>query len=443
MPEPEVVDQFATMGLPEVKTAVKDLNEQLGQIMAPAKDTETGSVDFGKVKGEDAKKAFDINQKMGQAQTRLEQLLTLQGAVDQAKRLEEFMRTPAGSLTIAPAPSPSTPSLGKAFVGSAQYRSFVEQKVKGSEVEFDAALRAEAGGRKAVLGTDDTLVDVDDLFPVESTRSGVIVPTLYQENNVAPLIPTIATSQHVIKYLQETVNATGSAETAEGALTPEASVEWAEVTAPIVKIAVSHPITEELGADEPAMRGIVDQRLRLFQNNREDFSILQGDGVGPNMTGLLNTAGIQNLNESIAGAPTAQDFLELIHNAKTLIFGAFQMPTDVVMTAASWEVLRLAKDGNLNYLLGPPSDSGVARAWGLPVTVNQNMDERAAAGTVPVLVGDFRQGATIFRRQEVSLSITDSHADEFLRGILRVRLVSRLGLVVWRPTGFVTITRTA
>lgn len=436
-PEPEarVKDPFGSMTEPEIREAVKGLHDELDGILTNYKNAETGDVNWHDLKGEEARKVFDINQKMTLAQTRFETLSKLKGAAHVSEQLNRFLNEPADR----PLPAPigdrpkRLPDLGKAFVQSAAYKAMTPGATT-PEVEFDAAF-------KITLGEDDTLPDVDDLFPVESTRVGVIVDTLYQPNNIGPLIPTIPTSQPLIKFLRETVNATGAAETNEGALAPEASIDWAEDSVPVEKIAVAHALTEELAADEQAIRSIVNTRLRLFVNNREDLQLLQGDGVSPNLRGILNTAGVQNVNSSLAGTDQAK--LEAVHNAKTLVMEAFQTPTAVIGTAGTWEQFRLAKDGNLNYLLGPAGDSGVQRVWGLPFVSNQNMQEFDTISNVPLLVGDFTNAASIFRRQGVSVAITDSHADEFMRGILRVRMTTRLALVVWRPTGFATVTAIA
>jgi HK97 family phage major capsid protein len=402
-----------------------------------------GEVAYHEMSDDHASEVRQLNVKMAHARTRFEQLNDLAGHHDEAAKLSKYMNQP-----VTLAPQPQAPKEGAKSLGRAVFQAMREGDNPRREGQADWELevkefsRHARAGTKAVLGTDDALAGVGAEYPPESVRIGTIVETLYQPHNIAPLIPQVAYGQNAIPYLIETVTTEGAAETAEGAAGTEANIAWAETTEPVRKLTVLQPVTEELLADEGAVRAIIDARLRQFMANREDLQLIHGDGIAPNVEGIINRTGVQNVNYSLTGE-TAQGQAEAALQASNLVRTAFQTPSAFVMKVATWETIRLAKDSQLNYLFAGPADAAQPRLWGLPVILNENMDDSLLATEVPILTGDFSGAATIFRRQGLTVQVSDSHASTFAAGVMTVRMVERLGLAVWRPAGFATVTRIA
>jgi HK97 family phage major capsid protein len=81
------------------------------------------------------------------------------------------------------------------------------------------------------------------------------------------------------------------------------------------------------------------------------------------------------------------------------------------------------------YFGGPSGANGTAPLWGLPVIES----EAATAGTA--WVGDFRK-AILWDRQQASLTVTDSHADFFVRNLVAILAEMRAGFGVIQPSAF-------
>lgn len=440
MAEVEIKDPFATASLADSREAITSLSKEAKAIFEGHKD-DKGATDYGAVTDDENDKLREVNAKMASARARFESLNELAGFDDEATKLSAYMNQP---VTLAPAQP--TPAKAATMLGGAAFKALVENPYTDGDpwsYAFDDAQRhAREGSVKAVLGTDAALADVGAEFPPENIRVGVIVETLYQPHNIGPLIPQVTTDMNAVPYMIETVTTENALETAEGAAGAEADMEWAETTEPIRKLTVLQPATEELLADEGAIRSIIDGRLRQFMGNREDNQIVRGDGIAPNLEGILNRTGIQNTNYSLT-AETAQGLAEAALTASNQVRTVFQTPSAYVMNVGTWETIRLAKDSQLNYLFAGPADAAQPRLWGLPVVLNQNMDDALLATEIPILTGDFSGAATLFRRQGVTVQVSDSHGTTFAEGVLTIRLVERVGLVVWRPAGFATVTRTA
>jgi len=297
---------------------------------------------------------------------------------------------------------------------------------------------------KATLGTDDTLTDVDTEYTPRQERIPGVIEVLYDVNNIATLFPNIPHSSEDIRYMVETVNDEAAVETAEGALLAEASIEFAETTKPIRKIGATMPVTMEGLEQEAFIRGHVNQRLVQFVQNREDLQLLKGGGTGQDLEGILVVTGTQTQNVSLGGTPTGQDWAEAIHQAATKVAQAFLPATGVLSSADGWQTLRLAKDLDGQYLNAVITEAGIKRVWGLPLVMNENMDDvtGAVATDQPFAVVS-RQAAGIHRRRGISVTFTDSHADYFARDTILFKATERIGLAVYRPAGIAIVTAVA
>ena len=56
------------------------------------------------------------------------------------------------------------------------------------------------------------------------------------------------------------------------------------------------------------------------------------------------------------------------------------------------------------------------------------------------LVGAFRMAAQIWRRMGLTIETTNSNEDDFLKNLVAVRAEQRMGLTVYQPNKFCTVT---
>lgn len=168
----------------------------------------------------------------------------------------------------------------------------------------------------------------------------------------------------------------------------------------------------------------------------EESALLNGDGSGANMLGVLKTSGVQTLtkgNDSEADA---------IFKGISAIGRVSGYTADaVVVSPAVYEKLRLAKDQNGQYygggmFSGQYGQDGLMlypSLWGLTTVVTP------AIGENEVLVGAFKNAATLYRRGGVRVETTTSHSDNFVRDVVTTRLEVRELLAVRQPLAFVAI----
>lgn len=254
---------------------------------------------------------------------------------------------------------------------------------------------------------------------------------------VKDLIAPGATTNTTIRYIREVSFTNYATSVAEGAAKPEALFEYAEVDAPVRKVAAYTKVTDELFADYLAIASYINQRLPYMVERTEEDQILNGDGNAPNITGILQTAGIQT---EAKGGDTAADAL---YKALTKIrFTGFFEPDGFVIHPTDWQNLRLAKDNALQYYGGGPFTGAYGNSplvqfdsiWGKPVAITPAI----SAGTA--LAGAFRLGAQYFQREGLTIEMTNSDQDDFIKNKMTIRCEERLALAVYRALAFCTIT---
>jgi HK97 family phage major capsid protein len=423
----------------------------LGAIFAEAGD----DLDLSKVTkidGDTAAKAAEIrrrNTELGELGKEVDELAELAGiatATKDAEAEDERIRRKAPRLPTGDAREPNdderervaVKSIGDLFVESEAFKSYDPTQKKGptAEVDLDETFGrfVATHGIKAAMELYDEVsfkatLDTITGYTPQAVRIPTIITPGEMRPTVASLLPQGQTTAQAIPYMEETTTTNSAAETAEGAAKPESTLAFTEKTSPVRKIATFLPVTDELFADVPGMRSYVENRLRTFIIQREDGQLLNGNGTAPNLRGILNTSGIQTQAKGADPTPDA------IYKAMTKIeVNAFLDASGVVMHPNDWQEIRLLRTADGIYIWGNPSEAGPERIWGLPVVKTTRITEGTG------LVGAFRDGAQIFRRSEIAFAVSDSHSDFFQKNLLALRVEERLALVVFRPSGFCTVT---
>lgn len=291
-------------------------------------------------------------------------------------------------------------------------------------------------GRQGQIGPVDTIdVELKTLMTTsagwdpEETRTGRMVEFATRPIQITDLIPQTTTSQAAVKYMEETTFTNNAAETAEGGTYPEAALAYTERVSIVRKIPVFLPVTDEQLEDEPQVRGLIDNRLMFMVRQRLDGQLLNGSGVAPNLTGILNTAGIQTQAKGADPVPDA------VYKAmvKVRVTGR-AMPNATVFHPNDWQDIRLLRTVDGIYIWGNPSDAGPERIWGLRVVQSDALTENTG------LVGDFANFSELAVRRGVDVQVSNSHGTYFVEGKLAIRADMRAAFVVYRPAAFATIT---
>lgn len=382
----------------------------------------------------DGSKTYDLTiEQLADVQARHKELTDIGAARDAQLQVERMAGETKSLYTDLSAPRrPAFPT------GQTSDDRRVEQKSIGAQfVESPQFKGMLAGGHKTsgefeVPGVDlKTLMTTTTSWVPETTRTGLVVPFVTRPIQVTDIIPTITTTQNAYVFMEETTFTNAAAETAEGAPKPEAALALTERTSPVRKIAVWIPVTDEQLEDVPGIQSYIENRLAFMVRQRLDTQILVGDGIAPNLSGLVTLAG----QTQAKGADPTPD---AIYKAMTLVrlSGAGNggaIPNAVLVNPTDWQEVKLLRTVDGIYIWGAPMDMGPDRIWGLPVVLAEGL----TAGTA--IVGDFANFSLLVEKKQMTIKVGFQN-DDFIRNQRSIVAEIRVAFVVTRADAFATVT---
>lgn len=267
----------------------------------------------------------------------------------------------------------------------------------------DITSGAASGGSLSVPGRDPNV----NIGPMRSVR-------------VRDLLNVVPTNQGAVDYVDQTLRANNAAPQGEGALKAESDYAFDLKTTPIRTIAHWVRASVQVLADAPQLQGIIDGELRYGLTLAEDTQLLAGDGVAPNVSGLITNAAAY----APAFAPAGETMLDRVGLGILQVALAGFIPNGIAVSQSDWMRMRLLKDADGKYILGDPQAVVQPVLFGLPVAVTPAM------AVDKFLVGDFIRAATMYDRQEPTVQLSTEDRDNFVRNLVTVRAEERIGLAL-------------
>lgn len=338
-----------------------------------------------------------------------------------------------------------------------QWRSVARRFLESEEYK-DAKRNPKGTSQPVQVGNFHTQPDIRALIgsatPAASALFPQVFPNIYRAAEkplvMRDVLLNLQTTSDSLTIMSESGYTNAAAPVAEptvvggagltGGVKPESALTFTEVTFPVRWIGHWIPITRQLLQDTAFMEGYLNGRLIDGLKRAEDAQFISGDGVTPNLTGILTTSGIQVLDATyFTGAPVkdatfGNENANRIRRAITKIMTTGDaQPTFIVANPADVEDWDTVSNAQRDYLFGGPARPGTKQLWGVPVVQSQGITAKTA------LVGDGSMAA-IVDRMDAQIYTTDSHSDYFIRNILTVLAEERVALPVFRPVAFAKVT---
>jgi HK97 family phage major capsid protein len=343
-------------------------------------------------------------------------------AIESDEQLRAQLSDLTGGVRQTPVPERgpgSFKSLGQQFVESAAGKFFLSGGHRGSR-NWQSPVVELFGATLSTGAASGGKLIVSDVQPG-------IQPLPTKRLTVRDLLAPGTTTSNSITYMKETTFTNAAAAVAEGAAKPESTLIFDQVVDLVTKIAHWLPVTEEMLEDVDQIRSYIDARLRIGVELTEEDQLLNGDGVAPNLLGLMNRPGLSPT--VLRGTDTNED---AIFKQMMAIFNAsFVMPDAHVINPANWTAIQLSKDQSGQYRGGGPFSAPVAPTlWGLPVAVTPSIVNGIA------LTGAYGTAAQVFDKGGLRVEASNSHSDFFIKNLVAIRAERRLALAVYRPAAF-------
>jgi HK97 family phage major capsid protein len=436
---PQISAGIAKSGVPTCEVAEAPLKDKLRRIeaeLAEQRDRRAVAVRERDEAREAFAKSDSLSQDSDEFKAAQEKVAAL-GSIDD--RIAELQEMQVATLRMlgkdAPEPrhSRDTQSAGDPSDPRAGWRAdalFSDDELR-ERLAVASASKARFGGIDLgqVASRDALVADVTGTTNMRRGEYAGIVPQLRRRLSVLDLLPTGTMDNNTFPYTKESGSFGTAAETAEGVRKPEAAVTLTDDEAIAATIAHWLKLRKQALADAPALQAVVDGRLRYGVLRRLEGQVLNGDGVGANMRGILQTTGIGAVTFT-AGALISDQILKGI----TTVYLADAEATGIVLHPTDWQTALLAKaSGDGHYFSGGPFEITPQQMWGTPLIPSVAV----AQGTA--LVGDFAIGAQLLIREGVNVLLSDNDGEDFTMNRVTMLAEMRAALPVFRPPAFATV----
>jgi HK97 family phage major capsid protein len=351
--------------------------------------------------------------------------------------------------------APAIIRLGRQVTQSARYKSYREDRnpiqvpvqsfywhqSQGEDGEAEYVRQAD---RYALIGASEPATMITPQRIPGIAMAQMVRPTVRDAFFNAP------TSSNLVQFIREDVeNSVNAADffdetdTAADNVKPESTIAFEEDEAPVRTVATTIPVTDNIIDDVPGFQATIEGRLLDFLKEAEDDALLNGTGTPPEITGLLQTPGIQVLDDAYfatafnGGAlPDAgemnEDINRLTHAITMIREEGLANPSYVLMSPMALDYFLMITDANRQYLAGNPfSTIGIPRFRGLPIIVTNKLADNQA------VVGDGRQAEVRDRMQaRVDIGYVDK---QFAKNQKTLRAEERLAFAVIRPAAHANV----
>ena len=232
---------------------------------------------------------------------------------------------------------------------------------------------------------------------------------------------------NALEYVRETGFTNAAAAVAETAKKPQSDIQFDLVSTTAKVIAHYVKASRQILSDAPMLASYIDGRLRYGLAYKEEQQLLNGDGTGQNLLGIVPQATAFAAPFALIGATTMDTLRLAMLQAVLAEFPA----TGHVLNPIDWARIELTKDSEGRYIIGQPQGVASPTMWGLPVVSTQAM----ASGKF--LTGAFRMGAQLFDRWMARVEVATENEDDFVKNLVTILAEERLALAVYRPEAFI------
>jgi HK97 family phage major capsid protein len=264
---------------------------------------------------------------------------------------------------------------------------------------------------------------------VPAARIPEIVTPFQRELRIRDVIGVAQTGSNSVEFPREESYTNNARPVTEGATKPYSDLTFNLVSNPVRTISHMFKASRQILDHAPALAGYINRRGTYGLQFAEEQQVLTGSGTGQNLHGIIPQATAFNPAFTIENESSMDRILEAISQAEDS-----EVPVNaVVLNKRDWRQMTGVKDSQGRYISqASPFGLQDPRLWSLPVVATNAI----LAGEF--LVGAFGVGASIFDRMGVEVLLSTENSDDFERGLVSVRIESRLTLAVFLSSAFVS-----
>lgn len=427
----------------ELLESLDEKNKRVNAIL-----DEAGEADLST---EQVKELDTLEKSLGDIEGDLAELSKVDGVREKAKKRGEYLSDPVNRPSFdntAPTGKQVTDEvsrgLGAKFAQSDEYKIWLKsvapqgviqkgQQLHSPTIPFDGLEKAL--NKKAVVTAGS---DTSGGALIQDVRMSLVNEGLMRPLTIRDLITIVPMSEgDTIEYPRMNSFTNNAATVAEANITtftgaagqvegrkPESGIGLELITDRVRTIAHWIPATTRALMDVNQLAALIETFLLYGLREKSEDLVINGNGIGENFLGILNTPGIQMQDYDT-------NLLTTLRKARTKARTPGRVkPTAYALNPLDWEKIDLLKDNESRYYFGGPSELGAPRLWGLPVVESEAVPE----GTGICAAWMF---GVLYDRMQGSISASNSHADFFVRNLVALLAECREGFGIHYTKAFI------
>lgn len=308
-------------------------------------------------------------------------------------------------------------SFGEQFVSDEQVKSFLTSEQSSGKVDLRI---------KATITSATTAAAGSAGAGVQNTRLNGILELPQRRMTVRDLLSQGRMDGSTLEYVRETGFTNSAAPVAEAAQKPESDLRFDLVNTSAKVIAHWMKASRQILSDFAQLRSVIDNRLLYGLAYAEEQQLLNGDGTGQNLNGIIPQATAYAAPITLTDATEIDQIRLAMLQAELALFPS----TGIVMNPADWGRIELTKDTQGRYIIGNPQGTLSPTLWGVPVVTTP------AIAADKFLTGAFKLGAQVFDRWDARVEVGYVDKD-FIMNLVTILAEERLALAVYRPQSFI------
>lgn len=300
-------------------------------------------------------------------------------------------------------------------------KAYKDGNGKGFTIQLD---------RKAVGNFSSATSLTGSYFVTPQVVPGVILQP-YEEVHMRNILPVGQTNSNTIRYVRDNGGEGVPTTVAEGATKPQIDRDLQILDAPVRKIACYMRVPEEMMEDIPYLQSFLSQIGIEEVMLVEDDQVLNGNGVGQNLSGLITNA--TAFDTGLLAGVTAPNEFDILRAARTQGRLAKRRPTIALVNPGDYYDMTSRKDTTNNYLF---------LGGGNGIQPGRNVDGLTIIDHTIVDPGEWLvldpRAAAIFDRTGMSVRFYDQDQDNAIKNLITIVIEKRLALPIYYTNGLIT-----
>ena len=383
------------------------LKKATGEVKKHAETSQTEIKNLGKIT-EETKAAAD------------KALTDMNGVSARVAELEQKVARRPGGVD-----APQFKSIGTRFVEAEEIKAAMAQGIAWHgrvKVEVKNITSASAAAGE----------DVSTGLVIADRQPGVVQVQPNRRLVVRDLLMPGRTGSNAVEWVRETVFTNNAGSVAENPANPksQSDLTFDLQNTPVRTLAHFVVASKQIMGDAPMLQSYIDGRLRYGLAYVEDNQLLNGQGTGTDLSGLLlNSTAFADPGAMKVAEPSRLDVIRLAMLQAML---ALYPATGHVLNPTDWAAIELTKDSQGRYIWANPAGLIGPTLWGLPVA------ESLAMASGAFLTGALRYAAQIFDREDATVLMSTEDRDNFVKNMVTILCEERLALAVYRPQALIS-----